>query len=204
MDEQLAARVFDAAYGDHIRAIPKEEADAWWGAMDLTDKVAKRLAEKSGPDAEAMFRKALGDFAWEKVPLSATKHTLIHVFELLDDQALRAAYADFLDAPLDTAEQEAASRATLCRITGFPATMAMKSNTDEAQAQMLAIIEDAELRWEDQPERLEQFVTKLLKMGFEEDREEAFKDLIATASSEVGLVERLTRFKEDLDGKVEL
>lgn len=145
MEEEFAKRVFDQAYGGHLRGIA--QPDAFWDAMDLSGSVAKKLAEKSEPDAPSRFYKANEEFAWELVPLSTTHATFVELFELADDQALRAQYADFLDAPLNTPEEEAIARAALCRILGLPFTVPRKPNAAEITAQFNFIFEEVQVRY---------------------------------------------------------
>lgn len=204
VDEEMGERIFDRAIGPHIRAIPPDEFAVFWKGMQLTTEIMETLEAKGGPDAVAVFSKASSDFAWEVVSLSATRDAFIHVFELVDDEALRAQYVEFFDAPLDTAEQEAAARAILCRIKGLPATVKGRSNMYELQAQSQAIIKDVESRWKDQPERLEEFLVKFLANSYDDDREKAMNDLIETVSSEPDLVQRLKKYQAEVDRKDEL
>ncbi|KAH8666151.1 hypothetical protein BGZ61DRAFT_522404 [Ilyonectria robusta] len=203
-DEEMGERIFDRAISPHIRAIPADEFAVLAKGIQLTTSIMETLEAKGGPDALAVFSKASTDFAWEVVSLSATRDAFIHVFELVDEEALRAQYVEFFDAPLDTAEQEAAARAILCRIKGLPATVKARSNMYELQSQSQAIIKDVESRWKHQPEKLEEFLVKFLANPYEDDREKAMGDLMETVSSETDLVERLKKYQTEVDRKDEL
>lgn len=217
MDEELAEHVFDDAYGGYIRDIPQPEADAMWKSMELTSKIDERFAEKAKPEDKRLFGQAFENFAWERVPLGATHEAFIRVFEILDDQELRAEYADFLDAPLDTAEQKASAKAILLRITGLPATIPERPHAKEIRDQSNVIIEDVEvccvavatlskskklmtsclkLRWKDQPEKLAFFLTIFSKMSFEDEEESSLRMLMEKYSSEIDLVEKLKNYLE--------
>ncbi|KAK7402592.1 hypothetical protein QQX98_011663 [Neonectria punicea] len=202
LEAEFAECVFERAFGGHLRAMANP--GAFWDAMDLRDSVTKRLVEKSGPDAQSRFYKANEQFAWELVPLRTTHATFVELFDLVDDQALRDQHADFLDAPLNTPEEEAVARAALCRILGLPFTVTRKPNADEITAQFNSIFEDVQLRWKDQPEKLAMFLSKLLVMGAEENPGETIRELIPMVSSETDLVEKLEKLHKEAFQEAEL
>ncbi|KAH7139849.1 hypothetical protein B0J13DRAFT_558555, partial [Dactylonectria estremocensis] len=205
MDQQMSERVFHDAFGGYISDIPQPDADAMHKALELTSKIVEKFDQKADPDGKQLFRQTFDDFAWQRVPLSATQEAFTHVFEMLDDHELRDGYADFLDAPLDNAEQEAAAKVILLRITGLPATMTERPHAEEIRNLSQVIVEDAESRWKDQPEKLGLFLTGFVRLGFEEDKEAAFEKLIGSVSFEVELVGRLEKLRElmrPLDGEL--
>ncbi|KAK7423245.1 hypothetical protein QQZ08_009141 [Neonectria magnoliae] len=191
LEEEFAECVFERAYGGHLRAMVNP--GAFWDTMDLRDSVAKQLVEKSGPDAQSRFYKANEEFAWELVPLSTTHATFVELFDLMGDQTLRAQHADFLDAPLNTPEEESIARAALCRILGLPSTVPRKPNADEITAQFNSIFEHVQVRCKDQPEKLVMFLSKFLAMGAEENPGETIRELIPMVSSETDLVWKLEK-----------
>ncbi|KAH7136296.1 hypothetical protein EDB81DRAFT_801919 [Dactylonectria macrodidyma] len=193
MDEQRVERIFDDAFGAHLRDTPKDELDVWSQGMALIERVKQGLETVAESGDKGLFGQAFEDFAWERVPLSTTRDALFHVFEILDNHELRAEFDDFLNAPLDTEEQQATARAALCRITGLPTTVKERPNAEQLRAQVLAIIEDVQVRWKDQPEKLDLFLTKFLSLGLKEDQAAAISELTVAAASEPDLVESLEK-----------
>ncbi|KPM40531.1 hypothetical protein AK830_g6005 [Neonectria ditissima] len=201
MEEAFAERVFEKAYGGHLRAV--SQPGRFWDAMDLRNSVAKRLVEKAGPDAQSRFYETAEEFAWERIPLRTTHATFVELFDLADDQTLRAHFVDFLDTPLTTPEEETVARAALCRILGLPFTVSEKPNTAEITVQFNFVFEQVQVRLKDHPEKLAEFLIKFLAMGAQENAGDTIKKLIVIAASDSQLVEGLEKLREEMDRKFE-
>ncbi|KAI0523874.1 hypothetical protein F5B22DRAFT_592376 [Xylaria bambusicola] len=113
----------------------------------LTARVESKLEEKGHTDAVKTFRTALQDFMTEIVPLAETQTILETTIELTEDKSVRTEFAAFLDAPLDTPEQQATARAALCQISGIEFTMPWPKNHKVVVELLRKIPETAGKHW---------------------------------------------------------
>ncbi|KAI1365241.1 hypothetical protein F5Y08DRAFT_338951 [Xylaria arbuscula] len=111
------------------------------------ETLSDRTEEKGHTDAVQAFRTATLEFLSEWAILAETQATLESILKLTEDEPIRAEFAAFVDAPLETAEQQATARATLCQILGVPGTVRQPRNSRVIFELNMKIPETAAKHW---------------------------------------------------------
>ncbi|KAI1288166.1 hypothetical protein F5Y03DRAFT_380118 [Xylaria venustula] len=179
--------------------------DPFERSQALMRRVESKLEEKGHADLVKPFRTAASDFMTEFVTLVETQATLWNVLEHIEDESLRDEFAAFLDAPLDTDEQQAIARAALCQILGVGFTIPWPKNHKIVFELLEKILVTAGRSWlpSERRERFRRF-TRRLGHPYDKvsDEEQKRKDLLEMAASESCLQALLEEMWRVLDGEV--
>ncbi|KAI1421931.1 hypothetical protein F5Y12DRAFT_663548 [Xylaria sp. FL1777] len=172
---------------------------------DIMDRTLSKMEQKGHADLVKPFREAITDFMTEFVTLAETQATLESILRLAEDQSLRVEYAAFLDAPLDTDEQQVTARAALCQILGGIDTMPQPKNWKIVAELLRKIPATAAACWPGQRDKFRSFMSKNLRRGDKDSDEEQQrrKELLEMTASQASLQELLVTLWQEMDSQVQ-
>ncbi|KAI0968557.1 hypothetical protein F4678DRAFT_193417 [Xylaria arbuscula] len=178
--------------------------DLFKRSQALMRRAELKLEEKGYADLVKPFRTATSDFMTEYVTLVETQATLRNILEHTEDESLKGEFAAFLDAPLDTDEQQGIARAALCQILGVVFTSPWPKNHKIVLELLERILITAGRSWLPS-ERRKRFRAFARRLGQPYDKvpdeEQKRKDLLEMAASESRLQELLKEMWRVLDGE---
>ncbi|KAF4773915.1 hypothetical protein HER10_EVM0006467 [Colletotrichum scovillei] len=192
-DIEIAKAVFDTAYGTVLR---QEGKDIQW--LDLCryastrDVIEIRLQEAGWEDAGDKLQLAFDRFHNEMEPLNETQATWAKIVEATNFTYVTSKFRPFLDASLDTEEEQDYARKALCKIFGVRGTLKVKQETQNMYESRRIVIQNAEAAWLNTDRKtLIEFVSRLAVLVDHEDEDARWADLHKMAGTDENLREAL-------------
>ncbi|KXH32928.1 hypothetical protein CSIM01_07555 [Colletotrichum simmondsii] len=192
-DIEIAKAVFDTAYGTVLR---QEAKDIQW--VDLyryastRDVIEIRLQEAGWDDAGDKLQLAFDRFHNEMEPLSETQATWAKIVEATNFTYVTSKFRPFLDASLDTEEEQDYARKALCKIFGVRGTLKVKQETQNMYESRRIVVQNAEAAWLNTDRKtLIEFVSRLAVLVDDEGEDERWADLHKMAGTDENLKEAL-------------
>ncbi|KAK1985698.1 hypothetical protein LZ30DRAFT_778909 [Colletotrichum cereale] len=165
--------------------------------------IQNKLRDRAGAESEFAANKLdtlISEFSWRQVPIGKTQTALAELVLVADDTKWLEVYREFLEAPLESAEDEAVASDALCRAHGICTTSYRPRKDWELVRAAPFVVRQADDLWADQPEKVIQLASSLQDKddNYSENGRRKAMDLVATEPTG-RLAELLTQYYELYD-----
>ncbi|KAK2027937.1 hypothetical protein LX32DRAFT_653486 [Colletotrichum zoysiae] len=189
----------------------KHQHDEFKYISDVRDDLAQltsrapqsRLRSKAGAESKFVtdkFETMISEFSWRQVPVGKTQTALAELILVADDAKWLEVYREFLEAPIESAEDQAVASDALCRAHGICTTSYRPRKDWELVRAAPFVVRQADHCWTDEPEKVYRLASSLQHKddNYSEIGRRNAMDLVATEPTG-RLSELLTQYYELYD-----